>query len=59
MKLSKQDYKLGALYRIGVQRSFDRDTLARLLVERANFTEKSAIQLVGHWLTTEPYRVRA
>lgn len=57
MKFSMQDYRLGAVYRIGVQRSFDGETLARLLIERAGLADKPAHQLAAHWLTSEPMRL--
>lgn len=52
----KQDFTLAAIYRLGARRRFDRETLVRLITERARLPEKSARQLAGHWLGTEPYR---
>lgn len=53
----KQDFTLAAIYRLGARRRFDRETLVRLITERARLSEKSARQLAGHWLGTEPYRM--
>lgn len=55
----KQDFTLAAIYRLGARRRFDRETLVRLITERARLSEKSARQLAGHWLGTEPYRTVA
>ncbi len=55
----KQDFTLAAIYRLGARRKFDRETLVRLITERARLSEKSARQLAGHWLGTEPYRTVA
>lgn len=58
LKYNVQDVRLGALYRIGAARRFDRETLVRLMVERARMTPDKARQLAGHWLTTERYRTQ-
>lgn len=56
MRLLKQDFKIGAIYVLGVRRGFDGDTLTRLLVERAKLTKAEAARLSEHWIGTEPYR---
>lgn len=56
MRLAKEDFTIGAIYRIGVRRRLNRETLARLLIDRAKMHSTKAEQLVAHWLTSEPYR---
>ncbi|WP_425991318.1 hypothetical protein [Afipia sp. DC4300-2b1] len=56
LKFAKQDFTLGALFKLGARRKFDRETLVRLMIERGKLSEKSAHQLAHHWLGTEPYR---
>lgn len=58
VQLRKQDYTLGALYYLGAVRGFSRDTMARLMVDRAGLSKRAAQQLVAHWVSTEPYRKR-
>lgn len=57
--LSVTDIRVGAIYRFGVSRGLGRSCLASLLVERAGFSEDSAKQLAGLWMTTAPYRALA
>lgn len=56
MRLLKQDFTLGAIYRIGAARGFDSATLVRLMVDRAKMPQRAAEQLAAHWITTEPFR---
>lgn len=56
MNLHKQDFKLGALYRIGAARRFNRETLVRLMIERVGMAQKAAEQLAAHWIGTESFR---
>lgn len=53
---STQDIRAGAIYRLGAARGFNRETVVRLLIDRAEMKPAAAMQLAGHWLTTEPYR---
>lgn len=55
-KLAKQDFTLGALYKLGARRGFNRETLVVLMVNRCRLSEAKAKQLAGHWLTTHEYR---
>jgi hypothetical protein len=56
VRLLKQDFTLGALYRIGADRGFSREILTRLMIERVGLKQKPAEQLAAHWMTTEPFR---
>lgn len=58
MKLTRQDFRIGAIYRFGLKRRLDADQLECLLINRAGFKPSYAKQLVAHWMTSEPYRVR-
>lgn len=55
-RLLKQDIALGALYRVGAIRGFNRSTLVRLIVDRCGMNAASAGLLADHWTTSEPYR---
>lgn len=59
MKFSKQDFRIGAVYRLGLKQNLTTDALATLLTDRAAFKPDAAKQLVAHWLTSEPYREAA
>lgn len=56
MQFSKQDFKIGAIYRLGIARKLTPAALADLLSNRASLKPDAAKQLVAHWLTSEPYR---
>lgn len=53
---AKNETTLGAIYKLGARRGFDRSTLVRLISERAGLRADRAALLAGHWLTTEAYR---
>lgn len=48
-KLTPNDFRLGALYRIARARRMDRMTVRSLLVSRCGLSEKAAEQLSSHW----------
>ena len=58
MKLTRQDFRIGAIYRFGLQRGLGSEQLECLLINRASFKPSYAKQLVAHWMTSDPYRVR-
>ena len=49
IKLTPNDFRLGALYRIARARRMDRLTVRSLTVSRCGLSEKSAEQLSLHW----------
>jgi hypothetical protein len=53
VKLSRQDFTIGAIDRMAVRRGIDRATVERLLHTRARLTERSARFLAGQWFNTE------
>jgi hypothetical protein len=55
-KVSVEEIRLGALYRIGARRRLEKKTLVDLLTKRTTLKHPEAEQLVSHWITTEPYR---
>ncbi len=56
--VSKKDWTLGAIYRFGITRQLSAAEIAHLLIHRVGMTDRSAKQLVAHWLTSEPYRAQ-
>jgi hypothetical protein len=55
---TKQDFTIGAIYRLGASRRLARSVIETLLVERARLKAATARQLAGHWFTTCAYRKR-
>lgn len=58
-RAAKNEITLGAIYKLGARRGFDRSTLVSLISERAGLSANRATLLAGHWLTTEAYRCPA
>lgn len=57
MKPSRQDIALGALYRVAAAKRLDKATIVSLMMERVGYSERQSIQLVEHWLQSEPFRL--
>jgi hypothetical protein len=53
--MAKQDWTIGAIYRLGRARKFDRPSLVALLTKRAKLPEMKSRQLAGHWLASAMY----
>jgi hypothetical protein len=53
MKLSRQDFIIGAIDRMAVRRGIDQSTVECLLHSRARLTERSAKYLAGQWFSKE------
>jgi len=56
--IAKRDWTLGAIYRFGISRQLSAAEISHLLIHRVGMTDRSAKQLVAHWLSSEPYRTR-
>lgn len=50
------DIRLGAIYRFSLRRKLSRASIRGLLQTKMGWNEKRADQLVGHWLSSEPFR---
>ena len=53
--LTKADYRLGAVYRVGSRRKLPRPAVEALLVARCKLNAKQAEQLAGHWFASRHY----
>jgi hypothetical protein len=53
---TKQDFTLGALFRLAAKRRLPRGVVETLMVERARLPLRVAKQLAGHWFTTIEFR---
>lgn len=47
--LEKRDWQLGALYRLGRRRGFDRQTIAAVMRDRIGMAAVAAATLARHW----------
>lgn len=56
--LSKADFKVGALYRVGLRRNLSLAQVAALLEARLGMKAKDAQQIAAHWFASHPYRRR-
>ena len=56
MTFDRQDWKVGTIYVFASRRRLDRSAIVSLLRSRASLKPKTADMLVGHWLTTIPFR---
>jgi hypothetical protein len=57
MKPSREDWRIGAIYRVGHRRQMTDEWIVAALMGRLGFSEPRAKRLVAHWLTSLPYRL--
>lgn len=55
-KFTKQDFVLGAIWRLAIRRRLNRRAVAALMVSRLRFTPAKAEQVAAHWAGTEKMR---
>lgn len=49
MRLSVEDFKIGAIYRVASKRLLPQAEAAALLARRTNLSEAKSAQLAAHW----------
>ena len=54
MRLTAQDIRIGAIYKVAAERGLSREAVTSLLATRASLKPAEAEQLAHHWFTTEP-----
>lgn len=57
--LERTDYLMASIYGIGALHQWTRQEIEGALVRHLGWTELKARILVGHWMTTLPYRAPA
>ncbi len=50
VQITKQDWVIGAIWRLARRRRFHRADLLNLLMERAKLPKVKDVQLASHWL---------
>lgn len=50
------EIRLGAIYKFASKEHLDRSAVTSLLTERLGLKPELAVQLCGHWFTTEKFK---
>lgn len=56
LAISKEEYRLGAIYSAGMKRPMARERAEALLVRHTGLSPAKAKQLVAHWWGSGPWR---